>query len=95
MRISLEDWAQASPAMSDKATNGAIKGFINVAPKGGSANCEAAAVGVEGEMVFPLRSWAVRNEHTTGGMVSPQIPAFDGQVARQWYRLGAGPPGKQ
>jgi hypothetical protein len=39
--------------MSDKATNGAIKGFINVAPKGGSANCEAAAVGVEGDDGFP------------------------------------------
>ncbi len=38
---------------------------------------------LKGMMVFPLRSWDVRNEHTTGGMVSPQIPAFDGQAARQ------------
>ena len=50
---------------------------------------------LNGMMVFPLRSWAVRNERTTGGVVSPQIPAFDGQAARQWYRLGAGPLGKQ
>ncbi|MNL84255.1 hypothetical protein D3C87_2121740 [compost metagenome] len=32
MRISLEAWALVSPAMRDKATSGAIRGFINVAP---------------------------------------------------------------
>ncbi len=54
-----------------------------------------AAVGVEGDDGFPAEVVGRQERAHKGGVVSPQTPAFDGQAARQWYRLGAGPLGKQ